>query len=676
MILNPKNYLICLFIAMLLVLLRVADPFFIETARLKSFDYYQRNQQQVQSENIALVEIDENSLDQHGQWPWPRDIIADGVKKAYDAGASLVVLPILFAENDRMGFDDYLINTIQQLPIILGQSASLKGKGEPVPRGLSVVGPDISDFIFEYKQAIGPVKELGDNAAGVGMLATAPELDGVVRRMPLIIQVKGKYYPTLSLEVLRLLGQQESYQVKSDEVGIQAIRVKGLDPIKTDANSRIWLNYKYNFTTISFTNPDWSSLKDKVVIISPAAEGLTNTVPTALGIRYSQYIHATTLQMMIDNGRLVREDKFTLYEILTAAGICSFIIIGALWLPYWASLAAILISVCSLPYIGGELFKMNMLYDYSWPVFAIFVTWSAATFIRFVQENKTKQLIKKQFEHYLAPSVVKLLQKNPGKLKLGGDTRELTILFSDLRDFTTISEKFKANPQDLTNLINKYLTPMTGCVIDHHGTVDKFIGDALMAFWNAPVDLEDHREKSIECARQMFVLLEQLNKELEASDMVLKIGIGLNTGPVVVGNMGSDQRFDYTCLGDAVNLSARLEGQTKPYKVGILLGQETVKGIEDKFNFYELDKIAVKGKTEGISIFTVLYNSTGREQHAKFIQAYREQKWELAKEIATINKVDIPELAEYYKMMIERIAELEVNLKDENWDTIYRLTTK
>ena len=249
-------------------------------------------------------------------------------------------------------------------------------------------------------------------------------------------------------------------------------------------------------------------------------------------------------------------------------------------------------------------------------------------------------------------------------------------MFSDLRDFTTISEKFKSNPQDLTNLINKYLTPLTGCVIDHHGTVDKFIGDALMAFWNAPIDLVDHREKSIECARQMFVLLEQLNKELEASDMVLKIGIGLNTGPVVVGNMGSDQRFDYTCLGDAVNLSARLEGQTKPYKVGILLGQETVKGIEDKFNFYELDKIAVKGKTEGISIFTVLYNATGKEQHAKFIQAYREQKWKLATEIATTNKVDIPELAEYYKMMIERIAELEVNLKDENWDTIYRLTTK
>ena len=672
---NKKNYFICLLVTTLLIGVRVIDPFFVETARLKSFDYYQRNQEKVEAEEIAIVEIDEASLETNGQWPWPRDIIADSIVKAYDNGAALVILPILFAEKDRMGHDDYLADVMNQVPVIMGQSASVKGKGKPVPRGVVVIGEDPKDFIYDYPEAIGPVKELGEVAAGVGMMTTTPELDGVVRRMPLIVQVQDNYYSTLSLEALRLFGGKDSYQVKADEVGVESVRVYGFDPIETDTNARIWLNYKYRFPTVSFNSNDWSAIQDKIVIIAPTAEGLTNIVPTNLGADYAHIVHATNLQMLIDENRLERKQEFFMHELIITAGICSIIIIGALWLPYLASLAFCLISVVFLPKLGNSMFNQGELYDFTWPLFTIFITWSGATFIRFVQENKTKKLIKNQFEHYLAPSIVKLLQKNPGKLQLGGDTRELSILFSDLRDFTTLSEQFKSNPQELTDLINKYLTPMTGCVIDNNGTVDKFIGDALMAFWNAPIDDEDHRVNTINCALEMFVLLDKLNIELKEKDIELRMGIGVNTGDVVVGNMGSNQRFDYTCLGDAVNLSARLESQTKGYKVGLLLGEQTKKGIEDKFNFVELDKIAVKGKTEGIKIYTIIDSHKYVIEHTTFLDAYVNQRWDSAIEQANINKDLIPCIAGYYDMMIERIDILKTS-NNENWDAIFRSTSK
>ena len=681
-ILNFKNYIICLLFTIFLLIIRTYDPFFVETARLKSFDFYQRGQEKVDSDSVCIVEIDEASLDKNGQWPWPRNIIADSVVKAYESGAALVVLPILYAEEDRLKQDDYLIDIMQQVPVVLGQSASTKGKGTPVPRGISVIGSDIDNYLFDYPEAIGPVKKLGESAAGVGMLATAPELDGVVRRMPLVIQIKGKYYPTLALEVLRLFGGEDSYQVKADEAGILALRVYGMEPIKTDFNSRVWLNYKYNIPTISFIDEDWSEVQDKIVFISPAAEGLTNTVPTALGTKYSQFVHATTLQMMIDESRLERQDEFIIHELMVAAAVSALIIITAFWLPFIWSLCTILVSVFLLPYIGNKLFESNLLYDFTWPIFTIFVTWSFATFVRFVQENKSKRQIKGQFEHYLAPSIVKLLQKDPSKLQLGGDTKELSILFSDLRDFTSISEKFKSNPQGLTKLINEYLTPMTGSVIKYQGTVDKFIGDALMAFWNAPLDDKEHRINSIRCALDMFDLLTKVNKDLDDNSMTLRMGIGINSGDVVVGNMGSTQRFDYTCLGDAVNLAARLEGQTKNYKVGILLGEKTIEGIEEYFNFVELDTIAVKGKEEGIKIYTLL-SDTGlashggdTKDHEMFLHYYKSRIWDEAIKMGTKNKNKYPELSEYYTMMMFRIDYLKEDDPGEGWDAIYRLTTK
>tara|TARA_R110000787_G_scaffold203372_1_gene313887 strand:+ start:207 stop:2246 length:2040 start_codon:yes stop_codon:yes gene_type:complete len=675
---NIKNYLICVSITILLVILRLSDPFFIEIARLKGIDFYQNKQEKVQSENITIVEIDEASLDKHGQWPWGRNIIGNGIEKAFKNGAQLVVLPILFAEKDRLGGDEFLANVLSESPVIIGQSASTKGKGQPVPRGLANIGESLDGWLYDYPEAIGPVKELGQHAAGVGMLLTAPELDGVVRRLPLVIQVKGEFYPTIPLEVIRLFAGEVSYQAKVGLGGVEAIRVPGFDPIVTDANSRIWLNYKYEFNKVSFADEDWSAVEGKIAVIAITGEGLTNTIATSTGVKYGHEVTSSALQMLIDESRLQRPVESSGYEIIITAAFCSLLIIGALWLSYWASLAIISASLVAAPFLGNWLFTNNgWLIDYTWPVACIFITWSVATFIRFINENKSKKLIKKQFEHYLAPPIVKLLQKDPTLLKLGGDTRELSILFSDLRGFTTISEHFKTDPQGLTQLVNKYLTPMTGSVIKHNGTVDKFIGDALMAFWNAPLDIEDHRVHSINCGLEMFKLLDQLNKDIKGQGLQeLKIGVGINTGKVVVGNMGSDQRFDYTCLGDAVNLSSRLEGQTKIYGVGLIAGRETVKGIEDKFNFIELDKIAVKGKKEGVRIYSILSTDTSPDFHNDFIKFYRTRKWTAALKIAEINIQTYPELTAYYNMMIDRIGRLrKLKLKDD-WDTIYRATSK
>ena len=250
-------------------------------------------------------------------------------------------------------------------------------------------------------------------------------------------------------------------------------------------------------------------------------------------------------------------------------------------------------------------------------------------------------------------------------------------MFSDLRGFTTISEHFKTNPQGLTELVNKYLTPMTGCVIRHNGTVDKFIGDALMAFWNAPLNVEDHKVHSINCGLEMFDLLKELNEEIKDQELPeLKIGVGINSGDVVVGNMGSEQRFDYTCLGDAVNLSSRLEGQTKEYGVGLIAGQGTVKGIEDRFNFIELDMIAVKGKKEGVRIYTVLEDGIDISYHDKFIEFYRQRKWTAALKLLELNTITYPYLERYYSMMKERISLLKKAKLTDTWDTIYRATSK
>jgi adenylate cyclase len=570
-----------------LVVLRIQDPYPIEVLRLKAVDYYQRTQQKVKSDNIVVVEIDEKTLEARGQWPLPRQVLAEGIKQAFDSGAVVVVFPVLFSEPDRMGGDKIFNDTLQKFPILISQSASVKGKGVPVPRGIATIGNGINEWLYNYPNAIGPMKEFGQSAAGVGMLLTSPEVDGVTRRLPLVVAVKKETYPSLPVEVLRVFGGEESFQAKVGDDGIQAIRVKGTPPILTDANGRVWINFKYTFDSISFADTNWSICKDKIVFIALTAEGINNTVATPVGISQGYEVSAQTLQMLINNSRLQRPATFDLYEIILGTILAIALIVIACYFSYILNGIAILVFLCVPCFIGFRLFVNNgLLLDYTWPTLAVLLPWVGALFFRFVMEFKLKQQIKKQFGNYLSRDMVDKLQKDPSLLKLGGETKELTILFSDIRGYTALSEHFGKDVQGLTSLINRYMDTMLPIIMNNKGNVGKLIGDAIMAWWSAPVEIKNQATLAVKAAQEMKVALDKLNKELIAEGIPpLGIGIGINTGEVVVGNMGSKDRFSYDILGDAVNLASRLEGQSKPYGVLIVLGQNTKLKLEKEAEY-------------------------------------------------------------------------------------------
>jgi adenylate cyclase len=676
-----KPFLYCAITAVLFSVLRIYDPYPVEILRLKGLDYYQKTQEVKQSELFTIIELDESSLEQNGQWPWKRDVISKYIEKAYMNGAALVVVPILFAEEDRLGGDEIFAQYLQALPVVTAQSASIQGKGKLVEQRVMAIGSvEVTDWLYDYPNGIGPIDIVANNAAGVGMTVTAPELDGVVRRMPLMIQVKGEVYPTLPLEVLRVAGGDKGYQIKTDYAGVNAIRLRNVGTFKTDENARVWINFDTQFDKFSVTDSDWSKVNSRIAVIALTAEGLSNTVATPIKISNGHELNMQVIETLYNDNALIRPVESTLYEIAFTLALSLLLTLCALNFLWVINGVLISLVVISLPILGFDLFiKHNLLIDFTYPVYSSFIVFTIAIFLRFIHEYKGKMQIKKQFEHYLAPEIVKKLQKNPDMLKLGGDTQELSILFSDIRGFTTISEQFKDNPQDLTNLINRYLTPMTYLVMESGGTIDKYIGDALMAFWNAPIegDKISHRVRSIETSLEMFKKLDELNEELKKEGKKeLAIGIGINTGNVVVGNMGSDQRFDYTCLGDAVNLSARLEGQTKSYGVKILLGKETIRYVEDKFKFIELDKIAVKGKKEGIQIYTVLDEPFNYIKHESFLKHYKNRDW--MKAIILLDEIikEKSPIDFYYNVMRERVLVLQDNDPGEEWDQVYRATSK
>ena len=668
-----------------LVVLRIIDPYPIEVLRLKGLDYFQRKQQKVKSDNIAVIEIDEKTLDTFGQYPLPRQVLSDQIKRAVESGASVVVFPILFSEPDRTGGDKVFNDTLQNYPVILSQSASQKGKGQPVPRGIATIGTGINDWLYSYPAAIGPLKQFGQSAAGVGMLLTAPEVDGVTRRLPLAIQVNKETYPALPVEVLRVFGGEESFQAKVNEAGIQAVRVKGIPPINTDANGRVWINFKYSFDSVSMVDKDWSKLKGKVVFIAPTAEGINNTVATPIGISQGYEVSAQTLEMLISNNRLQRPSTFDFYELTAGIILAIILIIAACCLGYILNGLLITVFLCVPYFIGSRLFvNHGYLADYTWPTLAVLLPWVGALFFRFVMEFKLKQQIKKQFGTYLSPAMVEKLQENPDLLRLGGDSRELSIMFTDVRGFTTISEHYGKDVQGLTKIMNRYMTAMTKAILDNNGTLDKYIGDAQMAFWNAPLDDKEHALNALKTAMIMLNNLDEFNKEIAQEGVpAFGMGLGINTDTVVVGNMGSTQRFDYTCLGDGVNLASRLEGQSKPYGVKIVIGPKTYEYVKDKYKCFELDCIAVKGKKEGVKIYTVVQNNfitmekplVGRI-HDGFLSDYRMQRWDNAIQLAESLTTYNPELAHYYENMIERINELRNANLPADWDGVFRATSK
>ena len=621
------------------------------------------------SEDVVIVEIDEKSIEQNGQWPWKRTVLADVIWRLREAGAGIIVLPILFSEEDRLGGDMDLAQALVQNGIVIAQAGTTQTNRNAVPRGVAKIG-DPLPWLFEWPGMLGPIPLLGDNVDGVGVVNTTPEIDGVVRRLPLLMRVGEEVYPSVALEVIRVAVGDPSYQVKASEGGVIALRVPKFKTIKTDQYARIWLRWNKQFEKISITD-DFTSVAGKTVIIGNTAQGISTIIATPNGEQYSHTAMAVSLQTVLNGENIVRLDTATFLEYVAAGVLAVIIILLAGFAPYWL-VGAVLLTVWSGTAYGAYFYftKHLQLWDASWIILVTTITGFHAVFNRFVKEFSLKQQIKKQFGTYLSPDMVAQLQKNPNLLKLGGESRNLSIMFTDVRGFTAISEHYGEDVQGLTKIMNRYMTAMTKEILNNKGTIDKYIGDAQMAFWNAPLDDWDHAENAVWTGIKMLDSLDKFNEEVQQEGIpAFGMGLGINTAEVVVGNMGSDQRFDYTCLGDGVNLAARLEGQSKTYGVRIILGPETANKVKDKINVFELDCIAVKGKTIGVKIYTVAKES---EHHRYFLESYYEGNWQEALKRLNTAKQFHGEMSEYYENMKTRI---EAG-RPKDWDGTFRATTK
>ena len=587
------------------------DPQVKEILRLKSFDLQFQSQPKEVSQDIAIVTIDEKAIELHGQWPWKRDVLAGLIEELRMAEVGVIVLPILFSEEDRLGGDERFAEALNGNFVVVAQTGSHQTTQNGYPRGVAKIGNPL-DFLFEWPGMVGPILEVGSNAAGVGTTNVSPEIDGVVRRMPLLMKIGNDVYPNIAIEVIRTATGDPSYQVKADAGGIIAMRVPGFATINTDGNARIWLTWNKEYQTMSLAEAGpgaFEELKGKTVIIAMTAEGLGGVIATPTGSNYDYVAVASTLQTVIDGVNIERGDF--LLELAVAFLVGCAIIILTRFTPYYVVGLIMVAFSAAAVYSTIYFFEKNLLVDVTWILVTILFVGLHSIFNRFILEFRLKQQIRKQFESYLDPRQVAILQKDPSKLKLGGERREMSFLFMDIVGFTPISEYYKNNddPEGLVQVINDYLNRMSKIVLDNGGTIDKYMGDCIMAFWNAPLDCPNHAEMavktSIECAKETA----RLKKEFKDKGLPdINIGSGVNTGTCIVGNMGSDMRFDYSVIGDAVNLAARLEAATRNYKdkkgnvVATLYSSYTMDQLKD-IKSIEVDKIKVKGKEELITIY-------------------------------------------------------------------------
>ena len=590
-----------------LTFIGLQDPQVKEILRLKGFDLLLQSEKKEVSQDIGVITIDEKAIEKYGQWPWKRDVLADVINQLREAEVGIIVLPILFAEEDRLGGDVALAETIKGNSVVIAQIGTNQTNKNSVPRGIAKIGEPLP-FLFEWEGMLGPIPILGQNADGVGVVNTAPEIDGVTRRIPLIMKIGNETYPAMAIEVIRVATQAPSYQIKAGPSGIIAMRVPGFNTIETDANARIWLRWNKEYETISVTDTNnFKQFKGRTVIIASTAEGLNSIIATPTGEKYSYELTASTLQTVLDGKQINRYDYSLFLELIISVIVGLLIVILTRFTPYWFVGIKMIVMYGASIYISYYLFhKYSILTDASWILITLTIVGFHSVFNRFVLEFQLKQQIKKQFEHYLEPKMVKKLQENPDLLKLGGETKELTFMFSDIRGFTPLSEKYQNNPADLTKVINRFLTPMTNIIMKNGGTIDKYMGDCIMAFWNAPIDTPNHKELAIKSALEMMDKLKELNETDGFGDgNKINIGIGINTGKCIVGNMGSDQRFDYSVIGDPVNLASRLEGVSKNYDATLVIGEDTYRGISKLYKFKKLDDVQVKGKSNKVTIYTI-----------------------------------------------------------------------
>jgi adenylate cyclase len=671
----------------LLLLVRIADPAFVESVRLRYFDQLIVNQPSVDIP-VHTVNIDEAALDKYGQFPFPRGTYAEIIHDLYQRNAGLVVFNILMPEFDRFKQDGQLAAILKQYPVVLPALGSTKEKNAPKAPGVSVIGANPAGLVIEYPGLISSVPLITNNAAGVGIVNTFPEIDGVMRRMPLVIYSDEKLYPSLALETLRVAAGDPSFQIKIGEQGVEALRVPKFGKIATDDISRIWVDWSKKPKEHSLVNLP-KDFNGEIVIVGLSAAGLVNPVATARGEVWPHDAQASVLGTLTTQTNIQRPGYAEQAEILAIALAGILLLFLTRWT--YVGLAAVVVLVGG-GIVGSIYAYSNFLFLFDATAFAVSTTLVAlhAYGIKFVSEFLQKSQIKKQFGSYVNPVIVERLQKDPSFIKLGGEKKDLTVIMSDMRNFTGLGETYGDDVVAFTQTMNRYMTAIAEPILRNNGCLIKFIGDASLHVHGAPIQEEqdpDHVLAGVRTGLEMLHAVELFNIELtKEGKPLVGCGLGINTGPTLIGNIGSKDRFGYDVLGDSVSLTARLEGQTKNYGVLIIISEFTQARVGDAYFTLPLDCIAVKGKNIGVNIFTVFYNPdetveeawhNARVRHNQMLDFYRAQKWDkaiaLCKELT--GEFD-SKMDHYYELWIERIADMRTRDLPKDWDGTYRATSK
>ena len=682
-LLSPWTALLTL---LLIVGIRIADPTFVESVRLRYFDTLVTSQP-AKDVPVYTVNIDEATLDKLGQFPFPRDMYADIIKDIYKRDAGLVVFNVLMPEKDRFGKDAVLGETLKKYPVVLPSLGSERQKNTNHGTPAQVVGMDPAGLVVEYPGLINNVEPQESLAAGVGVVNTFPEIDGVVRRMPLVILSQEQLHPALALETLRVAAKDPKFQVKIGDMGVEAVRVPKFGKIPTDEVGRVWIDWSATPREYSYMQlPE--SFDGGIVVVGLSAAGLANPISTARGEVWPQYLQGAVIGTMITQSNIQRPGWADQAEIiaLLAAGLLM------LFLSRWTYAFIPVIVFLGLSHFAISYLYENsrILLDATWFVVGCSLVYIHAYSVKFLSEYLQKSQIKKQFGSYVNPVIVERLQKDPSFIKLGGEKKELTVIMSDMRNFTGLGETYGDDVVAFTQTMNRYMTAIAEPILRNNGCLIKFIGDASLHVHGAPIQEEqdpDHVLAAVRTGLEMLHAVELFNIELEKEGKPkVGCGLGINTGPTLIGNIGSKDRFGYDVLGDSVSLTARLEGQTKNYGVLIIISESTQSRIGDAYFTLPLDCIAVKGKNIGVKIFTVFYNPdetvaaewhSAREHHELMLQHYRGQNWDKAIELCQeLTGEFYGNMDHYYELWIARIAEMRSRNLAADWDGTYRATSK
>ena len=564
----------------------------LEILKLKVFDAWVK--EQPTSNLFVTLDITEEDVQREGGWPFPRDQLAEIHLELLERGAMGVGYVIAFSEPDRFGGDEMFAHSLSLHPSVLAMFET-DNQQYPQTTGTVILGDDIGGVMLKGStQNIDILKQ----KAYQGISSAPIDVDGLTRRLPLLMRTPDGWTPAFGIQILKVLAQADTYVIKTNDNGLEEIRVRGLPPVSVDSLGRKWISW---VGTPSTTLQEMD-VADKFVIVGVIANGVMPQLSTPVGLLEPHKIQAALAESILiqDSPYIPDYSLFVELLILATSIILIWSVLNLLGITLGVSTALVIMTATGV--YGYWTVQQGILIDVTWSLIAEFITASTAFYLRFREQYKLRQQIKKQFEHYLDPRQVKQLQNNPSLLKLGGEKRYATFLFTDVRGFTSMSETLE--PEEVTYIMNKALTAQQSAVQKHGGMVDKYIGDAMMAIFNAPLDQEFHENKAIDCAIDIQKNMEDLNIEMAEKNLPpVAIGIGINTGYAVIGNMGSEQRFDYTAIGDAVNTGARLESGTKEAGVDLLIGYNTA--IKSDYELKLLEPLQVKGKEKPLQVYTI-----------------------------------------------------------------------